>query len=62
MTPRPSEQKFQIFQDSIVSQFPEETWAQKKNKPNIEIWPESLGVMLEFQYTEHVACVAGAGK
>ena len=30
LTPRPSEQKFQIFYDSIVSQFPEETWAQRK--------------------------------
>ena len=22
------------------------------NKPNIEIWPQNLGVMLEFQYVE----------
>ena len=24
----------------------------KKTKPNIEKWPKSLGVMLEFQYVE----------
>ena len=40
-------EKLQIFHDSIVSQFPEET-STKKSKPNIEKWPESLGVMLEI--------------
>ena len=40
----------QIFLDSIVSQFPKEIWTQKKNKPNIEKWPESLGIVLEFYY------------
>ena len=44
--------KLQIFQDYVVSQFPKETWAQRK--PNqiiiekLEKWPESLGVVLEF--------------
>ena len=36
--------KIANFYHSTVSQFPEET---KKAKPNIEKWPESLGVMLE---------------
>ena len=36
-----------IFHDSIVSQFRREL-STKKTKPNIEKWPESLGVMLEF--------------
>ena len=41
--------KMQIFDDSIVLQFPEETWAQRKTNQMItEKWPESLGVMLEF--------------
>ena len=31
---------------------PEETSAQKQTKPNIEKWPESLWVMLEFWYIE----------
>ena len=35
--------KLQIFHDSIVLQFIDE-----KTKPNLERWPESLGVMLEF--------------
>jgi len=35
------------FHDSIVSQFRREA-STKKTKPNIEKWPESLGVMLEF--------------
>ena len=39
--------ELQIFHDSIVSQFPEGTWTKNKqtNKPNMEKWPESLGVM-----------------
>ena len=40
--------KLQIFHDSIVSQFPEGTWAQRKTKPNAEKWPENLGVTLKF--------------
>ena len=41
--------KMQIFHDSIVLQFPEETWAQRKTNQMItEKWAESLGVMLEF--------------
>ena len=40
--------KLQIFHDSIVSQFLEETWAQRKPKSDIEIWPESAGVMVKF--------------
>ena len=37
--------KMAIFYGSIVSQFPEETWTQRNwTKPNIEIWPESLGM------------------
>ena len=31
------------FDNSVVSQFPEETWAQRK--PNVEKWPESLRVI-----------------
>ena len=42
--------KLHIFHDSIVSQFPEKTWAQTKR--NREIWPESLRVMLEFWQIE----------
>ena len=42
--------KLHSFHDSIVSQFPEKTWAQTKR--NIEIWPESLRVMLEFWHIE----------
>ena len=38
----------QIFDDSIVSEFPEETWAQTQPKQKIEKRPESLGVMLQF--------------
>ena len=36
-----------MFQDSIVLQLPEETWAQG-NPNQIKKWPESLGVMLKF--------------
>ena len=37
--------KWQFFYCSIVSQFPAETWAQRNwTKPNIEKWPESLGM------------------
>ena len=36
-----------ILHDSIFSQFPREL-STKKTKPNIEKWPKSLGVMLEF--------------
>ena len=38
----------QIFDDSIVSEFPEEDLSTNATKTNIEKWPESLGVMLEF--------------
>ena len=37
--------KMAIFYGSIVSQFPAETWTQRNwAKPNIEKWPESLGM------------------
>ena len=36
----------QILHNSIVSQFPEETWAQRK--PNQRKMSENLGFMLEF--------------
>ena len=38
-----------FFYDSIVSQFPEETWAQRKPNQNVEIWPESFWVKLKFE-------------
>ena len=44
--------KLQIFHHSIASQFPEETWAQRKLNKTRK-WPESLGVLLKFQYIEH---------
>ena len=49
-----------LFYDSIVSQFPEETCAQRKPNQNIEIWPESPGVKSEFLYIERglMICVA----
>ena len=42
--------KLQFFQESIVSQFPEETQvlSDKGNQTKYRIWPESLRVMLEF--------------
>ena len=41
----------QFFHDKVVSQikFPEDTRAQRKpNQNNIEKWPESFRVMLDF--------------
>ena len=45
-----SGKKLQIFDNSIVSLFLKETWAQRK--PNMEKSPGSLGVMLQFWYSE----------
>ena len=33
---------------SFVSQFPKETLNTKQTTPNVEVCPESLGVMLEY--------------
>ena len=41
--------KLQTFHNSIVLQFPEETWAQRKpNQIIIEKWPENLEAVLEI--------------
>ena len=50
MTPRLKEQ-MQIFYDTIIWQFPEGTWAHRKQN-QIYVWPESLVVMLEFKCIE----------
>ena len=41
--------KLQVFQVSFVSQFPKETWIERKHQI-IEVWPESLGAMLKYWY------------
>ena len=48
MTPRVCKQNYISFYELIVSLFPVETWAQRK--PDIKIWPKSLGFVLEFWY------------
>lgn len=48
LTPRVCKQNYISFYELIVSLFPVETWAQRK--PNIKIWPKSLGFVLEFWY------------
>ena len=39
--------KLQILHDLIAVQFPE-NMSIKKTKQNIKVWPESIGVILEF--------------
>ena len=42
--------KLQIFHYSVVSRFPEETWAEKKKTNQTKKkWAERRGVMLEFK-------------
>ena len=50
MTPSLKGQNCKFLKKAIVTQFPEETWAQRKSNQNIEKWPEGHGVVLECQY------------
>ena len=49
--PRGLRDTLQIFHNLSLA-IPRRDLSTKKIKPNIEKWPDSLGVMLEFQYIE----------
>ena len=50
-------QGFQVkianFSSFFCLSIPKEGLDTKKTTPNIEVWPESLGAMLEYWYIEH---------